>query len=130
VIWPEYILLAADLATGGSEAARRSAVSRAYYGAFNPARRWLEANVGPIGNRAAHKQVWDAFSVPDRASEGTRDKWEVVGEIGERLRALRNQADYDDDMPDLDLRAPEAVIRAERILALLGQLETAGRPPT
>jgi hypothetical protein len=123
VIWPEYIVLAADLATGRSEAAQRSAVSRAYYGAFNPARRWLEANVGPIGNRAAHKQVWSAFSVPDRASEDTRDKWEVVGEIGERLRAMRNQADYDDDIPDLDLRAPEAVARAERILALLDELE-------
>jgi hypothetical protein len=125
VIWPEYIVLADDLATHGSEAAQRSAVSRAYYGAFNPARRWLEANVGPIGNRVAHRQVWDAFSASDLASEDTRDKWAVVGEIGERLRALRNYADYDDDMPDLDLRAPEAVIRAERILALLDQLEIA-----
>jgi hypothetical protein len=125
VIWPEYIVLADDLATHGSEAAQRSAVSRAYYGAFNPARRWLEANVGPISNRAAHKQVWDAFSASDLASEDTRDKWEVVGEIGELLRGLRNQADYDDDMPNLDRRAPEAVIRAERILVLLAELKVA-----
>lgn len=128
MIWPEYIFLADDLATRGSEAAQRSAVSRAYYGAFNPARRWLEANVGPIDNRAAHRQVWDAFSAPDLASEDTLDKWEVVGEIGERLRALRNQADYDDDMLDLDRRAPEAVIRAERILALLTELKVADDP--
>jgi hypothetical protein len=125
VIWSEYIVLADELAGHGSEASKRSAVSRAYYGAFNPARRWLEANVGPISNRAAHKQVWDAFSVPELASEDTRTKWEYIGQIGELLRTLRNQADYDDDIPNLDLRAPEAVIRAERILALLGELELA-----
>ncbi len=125
MIWPEYIFLADDLAGHGSEASKRSAISRAYYGAFNPARRWLEAHVGPINNRAAHKRVWDAFSAPDLASEDTRVKWEVVGEIGEDLRDLRNQADYADDMLDLDLRAPEAVIRAERILALLTELELA-----
>ncbi len=125
MIWREYIVLADELAERGSEAAKRSAVSRAYYGAFNPARRWLEANVGPIGSRAAHKQVWDAFGISALASEGTRDKWEAVGELGDYLRTLRNQADYDDDMLKLDLRAPEAMIRAERILALLAELELA-----
>jgi len=125
VIWPEYVALADDLATRGSAAAQRSAVSRAYYGAFNPARRWLEARVGPIGTRAVHQRVWDAFSAPGLADESTRARWEVIGEIGERLRSLRNQADYDDDLPDLALRAPEAVIGARRILALLAELELA-----
>jgi uncharacterized protein (UPF0332 family) len=125
VIWPEYIVLADDLTTRGSEAARRSAISRAYYGAFNPARRGLEARVGPIGNRAVHRTVWDAFGDPGLANEDTRAKWEVIGEIGERLRNLRNEADYDDEVPDLDLRAPEAVTAARRILALLSELELA-----
>jgi hypothetical protein len=125
VIWPEYIALADDLAGGGSEAAMRSAISRAYYGAFNSARRWIEENVGPIGSRAIHRSVWDAFSTSDLASEDTRVKWEVVGGIGKVLRDLRNQADYDDDVSDLRLRAPEAVIRAERILVLLPELELA-----
>jgi uncharacterized protein (UPF0332 family) len=123
VNWPEYIVLAEELSGLDSEGSRRSAVSRAYYGAFNSARRWLEANVGPISNRAAHRQVWAAFNAPGSASEATRAKWEDIGEIGERLRILRNQADYDDGMPNLDLRAPEAVIRAERILALLAELD-------
>jgi hypothetical protein len=125
MIWSEYIFLADDLAALDSEAAKRSTVSRAYYGAFNPARRWLEANVGPIDNRAVHRHVWDSFHAPVSASEATREKWEVIGEIGESLRKLRNQADYDDEIPRLDLRAPEAVIRAERILALLAELERA-----
>jgi hypothetical protein len=125
VIWSEYIVLADELAGHGSEASRRSAVSRAYYGAYNPARRWLEANVGPVDRWAAHRQVWDAFRVPELASESTRPKWELLGEIGELLRGLRNQADYDDHLPDLDNRAPQAVTRAERIVALLAELEVA-----
>lgn len=125
MIWAEYIVLADDLAGQGSDAAKRSAVSRAYYGAFNPARRWLEANVGPISNRGAHWQVWDTFNAPDLASEDTRVKWEYIGEIGEDLRKLRNEADYDDEILELDVRATEAVIRAERILALLAELDLA-----
>jgi hypothetical protein len=125
VIWREYLVLADDLAGRGSEAAHRSAVSRAYYGAFNPARRWLETNFGPIGNRAVHQQVWGVFSAPGVASEDTLDKWEAIGAIGDYLRILRNRADYDDDMPCLDLRAPEAVFEAERILAFLPELELA-----
>lgn len=124
--WFEYIVLADQLAASGSEAEQRTAVSCAYYGAFNPARRWLEANFGPIGNRGVHKRVWDAFSLPGVASEDTRFKWEAVAEHGEVLRKLRNRADYDDDVPNLGLRAPEAVAGAGRILALLSELELAG----
>jgi hypothetical protein len=125
VIWDEYISLAESLAEDHFEASRRSAVSRAYYGAFNPARRWLEANVRPIENRAAHRQVWRTFKRPDHASEGTRVKWKLVGDLGETLRVLRNRADYADSFPDLDRHAAEAVGIAARILALLDQLEIA-----
>jgi hypothetical protein len=125
VIWPDYIVLAEDLAGHGSEASKRSAVSRAYYGAFNPARRWVEANVGPIENRSAHRQVWGAFKTPTCAGSGTRAKWEAVGELGEFLRRLRNRADYVDDLPDLDRHAPQAVAVAVRILGLLDELEIA-----
>jgi uncharacterized protein (UPF0332 family) len=124
-VWDEYVLLAGDLARSDSEAWLRSAVSRAYYGAFNSARRWVEANLGPIENRAAHGQVWRAFKDSDRASDGTRDIWQVIGELGNELRVLRNQADYDDGMFGLDRNAPEAVVRAKQILALLPELKLA-----
>jgi hypothetical protein len=125
VIWPDYVVLADDLAGRDSEASKRSAISRAYYGAFNPARRWVEANVGPIDNRSAHRQVWGAFKTPTFAGGGTRAKWEAVGELGEFLRRLRNRADYADDLPDLDRHAPRAVAMAERLLGLLEELEIA-----
>jgi hypothetical protein len=127
VIWPAYIALAGGLAASPSEAARRSAISRAYYGAFNVARRWLEENVEPIENRGAHGQVWETFRRSDRASLGTREEWRLVGELGHRLRLLRNQADYADRIPGLDLQAPRAVLSAEQILALLAELKLADR---
>jgi hypothetical protein len=124
-VWNEYVVLAGDLARHDSEAWRRSALSRAYYGAFNSARRWAEANVGPIEDRAAHAQVWRIFKNPVRATEGSRRIWLYIGELGDNMRRLRNLADYADDLPDLSRRANEAALGAERILALLPELELA-----
>jgi hypothetical protein len=126
VIWTEYIALADELGHRDSEAARRSAVSCAYYGAFNLARRWLEGQIGPVDNRAVHRKVWDTFRQPDLATADTWTTWERIGELGDYLRALRNQADYDDTLPDLGRHATEAVAGARRILALLPELELAG----
>ena len=123
-VWNEYVVLADDLANG-SEAWQRSAVSRAYYGAFNSARRWVEANVRPIDHGSAHRQVWLAFKAPVHATKETRANWLKVGELGDELRRLRNRADYLDDLPDLGRHAPEAVVAAKRILALLPELELA-----
>ena len=125
MIWPDIRRTRRRSGGRGSEASQRSAVSRAYYGAFNPARRWLEANVGPIENRSAHRQVWGVFKSPTRAGGGTRAKWKAVGELGEYLRRLRNHADYVDDLADLDRHAPQAVATAGQILALLAELEVA-----
>ena len=125
MIWSAYVGLAGGLAMSPFEAARRSAISRAYYGAFNPARRWLELNVKPIDNRRAHSQVWETFRKSVGASEETRRDWQLVGELGSELRLLRNQADYADLLPGLDRHAPLAVISAEQILALLAELKLA-----
>ncbi|HEY2480361.1 MAG TPA: hypothetical protein VGI17_16730 [Solirubrobacterales bacterium] len=123
--WPDYLVLAKGLAEHPFEASRRSAVSRAYYAVFNSCRRWLEANVTSIDNRGAHEQVWETFKRAEHANEPTRSTWRLIGTLGDSLRSLRNQADYDEGVADLDLRAPYAVGSAERIYALLGELELA-----
>ncbi|HEY2053872.1 MAG TPA: hypothetical protein VGH14_08065 [Solirubrobacterales bacterium] len=105
------------------EAAKRSAISRAYYGSFNVARRQLEEHGIPIENRRAHDQVWRTFRVRDRATFNTKEKWRTVGELGGALRALRNQADYADQVRMLDKQAVDAVDSAERIMVLLDELE-------
>jgi hypothetical protein len=121
--WRSYIVLAEELVGRDSEAAKRSAVSRAYYGAFNAARRWLEANGVPIENHRAHQQVWRTFGAAEHAFSQTEGKWRMVGELGAGLRGLRNQADYVDVIPVLDSRARGAVDSAGRILILLDELE-------
>jgi hypothetical protein len=122
--WEAYLVLARGLAGHRHEASERSAVSRAYYGAFNLSRRWLEANVTPIDRRYAHEQVWETFKVAGLATADNGDRWQLVGDLGNSLRRLRNQADYDDkvNFPD---GAEGAVATAERINRLLGELEIA-----
>jgi hypothetical protein len=123
VNWRQYVVLAKGLSRQPFEAARRSAASRAYYGAFNACRRWLEANVTPIDNRGAHEQVWMTFIAAERATADTRAKWKLVGNLGDSLHLLRNQADYDETVEELDARSQAAVGVAERILQLLPDLE-------
>jgi len=123
MIWGNFIVLAGDLVGHDLEASKRSAISRAYYGVFNVARRWLESHGIPIENSRAHKQVWLAFNLADRATPDTREKWQAVGDLGGALRVLRNQADYADVVPGIDGQAVDAVDAAKRILALLDELE-------
>jgi len=123
--WIDYIALSRSLVLRGFEASERSAVSRAYYAAFNLSRRWLELNAMPIDNRGAHERVWRAFSNAAPASAATRPKWERIGALGHALRLLRNQADYADEVPGLRREALAAVDTAEQIVRLLGELELA-----
>ena len=123
--WRHYLALARGLAGQRFEASQRSAVSRAYYGAFNLSRRWLEMNVTPIDNRGAHKQVWSTFQAADRATPETRKAWILIGSLGDSLHVLRNEADYDDRVELNSLGAMQAVANAERIVALLPELELA-----
>jgi hypothetical protein len=125
VNWLAYLALAEGLAASRFEASERSAASRAYYAAFNVARRWLEAHATPIDDRSAHRQVWQAFRAADRATPATREAWVLVGSLGNSLRVLRNQADYDDVVLDLDGRVAGALRDAKRILALLPELRLA-----
>jgi hypothetical protein len=123
--WLAYLALAEGLAASRFEASERSAASRAYYAAFNVARRWLEAHAMPIDDRGAHRQVWQAFRAADRATPATHEAWVLVGSLGNSLRVLRNQADYDDVVLDLDSRVVGALRDAKRILALLPELRLA-----
>jgi hypothetical protein len=123
--WREFIALARGLAGHRFEGSQRSAVSRAYYGAFNLSRRWLELNVTPIDNRGAHEQVWQTFRSAQHANAASLKKWRRIAILGVSLRSLRNEADYDDVVIGLEDRAPRAVDAAEEIIWLLGELELA-----
>lgn len=124
--WADYIVLAEGLVGERHDASKRTAVSRAYYGALNLSRHWLEENVAPINKHRVHAEVWRAFrAAGGSASTRVGGEWELVADLGDALRALRNRADYDDSFPDLDQQAAEAVRAAKEVLALLARLEPA-----
>ena len=86
--WFDYIDLADRLIQDASEAAYRSAISRAYYGAFCLARD--TAQLSDYGKTDVHKVVADQYL---HSSEG---KKRLIGNKLEELRRNRNRADYND----------------------------------
>lgn len=116
--WRRYVELARTLLAQagpppGDEAALRTALSRAYYGAFGFARdyaqRWLKYK--PKGTEEDHRSLREYL---------WRKKRQGVARALDQLRAWRNSADYDDEVPfDLALTVPAAIREAERVLAAL-----------
>jgi uncharacterized protein (UPF0332 family) len=97
--WNEYLTLAQELSQRSDESARRSAVSRAYYAAFNRARLHLTeaqgqgslTEVPAPGARpeGQHEICWKRFC------ESGNDACIDIGELGKRLKGSRVEADYD-----------------------------------
>ena len=117
--WETFLDLADALLAepAPSEAAARTAISRAYYAVFRAARRLLDPSgtvIPPDGR--AHKTVWDAFQT---APSGVRRR---IAQEGRRLKRRREQADYDDVYPNLLAEARQTVTTARRLLEDIGAL--------
>jgi uncharacterized protein (UPF0332 family) len=87
-----FIALAGKLAAApaADEATYRTAVSRAYYGAFHVARLFLvELGFRPVGNANVH-----AFVRHYLASSNDADACLAASQLAD-LQAARNRADYD-----------------------------------
>ena len=117
--WHDYLVLARELAGRDDEAARHSAVSRAYYAAFSLARQWLEREGTALdADGSIHAQVWEAFrSSPDDISY-------YIGIDGNSLRNYRNLADYESEVANLDKRVRQAIRKAENVINSVGRLST------
>jgi uncharacterized protein (UPF0332 family) len=122
--WEDYLRLAKELAAEPAnsalrEARMRSATSRCYYAAFVLARGFAQHQDGlplPSG-RSVHWVVGQHFR--NSSDPGRR----AIGAGLRRLRASRNQADYDDILTsDLTRLAGGAVMEAEWLLRLLREL--------
>jgi hypothetical protein len=125
VNWLDFIFLGERLVAERPEASRRTGVNRAYYGTLHVCRCWLEARGARVERHRMHAHVWGSFEGPGCSSKGGGEGWEVVAELGNSLRRLRNLADYEDVLPDLEREAAEAVGTAKQILSLLPALELA-----
>lgn len=88
--WAEYLRLAEELALRhDDEAARRSAISRAYYAAYCQACAYLNQKEVPIPHgEGSHDRVWRSFiNLPGRTHSGIQAN-------GDRLKRKRVLADY------------------------------------
>ena len=112
--WSEYLELAEFLVTQqnapySQKAARRSAVSRAYYSAFCSARDYAQAHHGfePKGRPGDHVALREHFK---------NRKQGAIADGLQQLREWRNECDYDNEMPPgLDRRVSEAIESARKI---------------
>ena len=121
--WTAYLVLAQRLAKEPDEAARRTAVSRAYYAVFNKARLLLEREGTVINNTGrAHDDVWRTL---EAAGRGRRR----LGAEGKRLRELRRKADYEGVILALEKVTADAMATAESLNRLVDS-EATPKPAT
>jgi uncharacterized protein (UPF0332 family) len=109
--WRDYLQLARRLTEGtANEAAKRAAISRAYYAAYNMTRRFLLIQARGEGS---HRVVWDT------ADKDSREVVKRAGKKGWKLKERREMADYEPRMESLDYRLTESLELAQQILELL-----------
>lgn len=118
--WSDYQQYAARLLQlpAPSEAELRTAISRAYYAAFNTARDfliWIK-RLDPALRRQVHATVWrllrDSLSSVERG----------ISEIGMRLLECRKKADYERAYPRFNRDAKTAVRDSRRLIDAIAQL--------
>ena len=120
--WAEYLALAQELAgqaggAAGPEARLRSSVSRAYYAAFCNARNFLrDVKHVSIPRENVHSFVISLFQ---RGADNNEKK---VGADLDRLRRARNQADYDDSLPNVQQVMKSTLLQAQQAISTLGNL--------
>src|SRR5580704_12360231 len=101
--WNNYFKLAEELAQRNEEAAKRTAISRAYYSAFHDAMARAEKNCGPKQGGNSHEWCWNKYYL------SRNDDCTKLAIDGNRLKAQRVEADY---TSDTDVRLDDNVTRA------------------
>lgn len=116
--WATFLACAETLAQAPDEAAKRSAISRAYYATYNVVRVFLR--VTPPPGSDSHKLVWDT------AMRDPRKEVQSLGRKGERLKTRRRSADYEPTFNDLGWNTSDTLEVARRIIEAV---ETLKKPP-
>lgn len=113
--WKEYIIIAKELQKQqvndySQECAFRSAVSRAYYGAFCFARNYIRDNedFAPYNNAEDHSRVRRHFQ--------RQRKFDISNALND-LRRWRNICDYEDTISDeLSQLVDDAIQSAQEVI--------------
>lgn len=120
--WEHYLTLAHHLAgmpgvKFDDEAAKRSAISRAYYSVFCRSRNHLTQVDGlTLPGSQVHKYVKDTYQ---KSKDKIRKK---IGTGLDRLRKDRRKADYDEIVKGLDPLTAKSLITAAEVSELLSKL--------
>ena len=123
--WLDYLELAKHLSKSDKEAALRSAISRAYYAAFNQVRAYCVSKGMYLPRTTdSHQVVWDKFK------EGRTLRGVYIN--GDLLKQQRVHADYKNEpIERLEDTVAQAIRYAELVLHFLDQLATPPpAPPT
>ena len=113
--WVQYLVLARELGGQKLESAQRSAVSRAYYAAYNAALAYCNTHhIHIFNNGGSHEDLWNTF-------EGEGDLiMRTVSTKGNRLRRKRTKADYDSEVSGLQSMMEQSLEESHEILKALG----------
>jgi uncharacterized protein (UPF0332 family) len=121
--WNNFLTLAHELATKMDEASKRTAISRAYYCAFNFALPRAVANVGPRPRDVpSHQWCWNQYI------RTAHPACKQLGITGQRMKDLRVKADYHaediaKDIRRLDEKVQRMLQEAHDFLADLTALD-------
>jgi uncharacterized protein (UPF0332 family) len=114
--WVQYLQLAQLLNENESEAAKRAAISRAYYAVFCICRNFARDNkeLIPSGTADDHGLVIRHFR---DSNDKERQK---IGDLLDKMRRDRNSADYDDDLVGFpELMSDVTIKQAHKILEII-----------
>jgi uncharacterized protein (UPF0332 family) len=116
--WEDYLTFAQDIKERPDEAAKRSAISRAYYCIFHRAKKYaienLDYHYRP--ENPSHASMWRSFQ-----NKGTT--LNAIFNYGTRLKNFREIADYQDNFKNIDNSLVQVFQSAENALIYLKQIE-------
>ncbi|MBE9194785.1 HEPN domain-containing protein [Synechocystis sp. LEGE 06083] len=119
--WTEYFTLAQDLIKAETnEARQRASISRAYYAAFCIARNYLRDHRNETSKRGENEHQFVATTFQALAHNNPPMR-EIANDLS-RLRQERNQADYNDIVPNLHSRTRLSLKLAQNILNKVTEL--------
>lgn len=110
--WNGYLSLAKELSESEEEAKQRTAISRAYYSAYRLMRDRMTSG-SYSGKSNSHAEIWRFAGKSSNLKECMSD--------GFSLKELRQKADYENCMPDLEADCEEAIYLAEEIINKLNK---------
>lgn len=113
--WREFVSLAhqmiENLPSSLQESVQRTAVSRAYYGAFCHVRDYAEENLIFQPSRTVRDHTLLRQFLREQG-----DRWQSIAESLEDLRKWRNLCDYENVVDNLELMVQQALSEADRII--------------